>query len=157
MINAISSTMDELLQESKIHVSETVLRLKKVYIFKNHRELIEQGQTFLEQVLKRAAQLILVQDVVQIVHELTNKQVGVLVDKYNTPTSHSVQHKCFSQVCPWSLVNYDGEFYFIPHHCSRSVYFTSPETGWLPGVTASPRFFFRKSLNQVLFQGVLTE
>ena len=98
-----ASTMDELLQQFRRHVSKIARQLLKAGYLNNRGELVKPDQDFLEQALsnKLADEDLpaALYQLTEIVHQLTNREVVVLVDEYDTPTSHALQHDYFVLVC----------------------------------------------------------
>jgi len=95
--------MAKLLQNFRNHVTDTVLRLEDLGFFQNRGELPKNQQAFLEAVLKGTISDSQLPDVLfkltEILHMLHQKQVIVLIDEYDTPTSHAVQDGYFPEVC----------------------------------------------------------
>jgi hypothetical protein len=100
--NVTGSTMDELLQEFKKRVTRIAQGLGDSGFFKNRQELGDSLQTFLREVLEmKLAESTLPEalfDLTQVLHTLSNRPVILLVDEYDTPTSHAVQHGYFPEV-----------------------------------------------------------
>jgi hypothetical protein len=98
--NVIGSTMAKLLQNFRNHVTDTVLRLEDSGFFQNRGELPKNQLEFLEAVLKGTvpdSQLHAVLfKLTEIFHVLHQKQVVVLIDEYDTPTSYASTRWIFS-------------------------------------------------------------
>ena len=97
------STMDQLLQDFKNHVSIIAQRLETSGKFNNRGELGSSEQLFLDKVLKKMLDnskwpTVLFR-LTTLLSTLTKRLVVVLVNEYDTPTSCAVQHGCFNDVC----------------------------------------------------------
>ena len=101
--NVVASSMVDFLQKFKDHVSSIAQQLVRDGAFENLQDLHQLDRNFLDEVLtKRLADsdwstaLFELTRTLHVVHE---KKVVLLVDEYDTPTSHAVQHGYFLQVC----------------------------------------------------------
>jgi len=122
--DVVGSTMAKLLQNFRDHVTDIVLRLESLGFFQNRGELLMYQQAFLEAVLKGTISDLRLPDVLsmltEILHMLHQKQVIVLIDEYDTPTSHAVQGGYFPEVClcqgqnVYSLIPIVGKCIFPP-------------------------------------------
>ena len=101
--NVIGSTMARLLQNFRNRVTKTVRRLEDSGFFQNRGELPKNQLEFLEAVLKGTVPDSELPDVLfqmtEILHVLHRKQVVVLIDEYDTPTSYAAQDGYFPEVC----------------------------------------------------------
>jgi hypothetical protein len=95
--------MDELLQQFKNHVVAIVRRLEDSGLFKNRQELPRNQQAFLKAVLEKKLDdsewPTVLFELTRLLHTLLNREVIVLVDEYDTPTSYAIQHDYFPEVC----------------------------------------------------------
>jgi len=100
--NVLGSTMDEFRQAFKNCVHDIARGLEASGLLKG--KLGKSGHKFRDQVLAKT-----LDDtewpgalfrLTNVVHELTKRPVIVLVDEYDTPTSHAVQHGYFPEACP---------------------------------------------------------
>ncbi len=120
--NVIGSTMAGLLQNFRDHVTDTVLLLEDSGFFQNRHELPKNQLKFLEAVLKGTVTDSQLHKVLfkltEIFHVLHRKQVVVLIDEYDTPTSHAVRDGYFPEVClsqgqnVYSLIPFAGKSIF---------------------------------------------
>jgi hypothetical protein len=115
--SVINSSMDELLQKFKKYVSRIAHQLERDGLFKDTRDLHKRDQTFLDEVLTEKLEdsswPTALFKLTRLLHTLHKKEVLVLVDEYDTPMSHAVQHGYFSEVCPYSLIEHDTISYFL--------------------------------------------
>jgi hypothetical protein len=102
--NVIGSSMDKLLQKYKYFVSEIARQLERDGLVK---KLHKMDHIFLCDILNQKLDdskwpTVLFR-LTRLLHTLHKKGVVILVDEYDTPTSHAVQHGYFPEVCPCSL------------------------------------------------------
>ena len=97
------STMDQLLQDFKNHVSVIAQQLETSGKFNNRGELGNSEQLFLDNVLRKTLDdsewpTVLFR-LTTLLNTLTKRLVVVLVDEFDTPTSCAVHHGYFDDVC----------------------------------------------------------
>ena len=97
------STMDKLLRKFKTYVVTIAQELEDSGFFKNTQELGANSQTFLRRLLKKRLDNsewpIVLFNLTRLFHTLFKRQVILLVDEYDMPTSYAVQHRYFPKVC----------------------------------------------------------
>lgn len=95
--------MPRLLQNFRNHITDIALRFESLGFFQNRSDLLMDQQAFLEAVLNGTIPDSRLPDVLckltEILHTLHQKQVVILIDEYDTPTSYAVQNGHFPEVC----------------------------------------------------------
>lgn len=129
--------MDGLLQKFKNNVTRLALELEDSGFFKNRQELGNNSQKRLTNILSKRLDdsewPTALFELTQILHILTKREVIVLIDEYDTPTSHAVECNYFPAVrpilnqpwCSFSRCLYRQMNSFVRYSqlCSRSVSF----------------------------------
>lgn len=86
-----------------MQVNETALDLKHRGLLTNLHELDETDRTFLNQILNEELNAKIgpraLFKLTKVLHTLHKRQVIVLVDEYDTPTSHATHYGYFTEVC----------------------------------------------------------
>ena len=100
----MASTMAELLQIFRMHVTDICWGLEDSGFFQNRDELPKNQRKFLEAVLKNTVPDLYLFNVLFKLTEnlhavLHQKQAVVLIDEYDTPMSHAVRDGYSSEVC----------------------------------------------------------
>jgi hypothetical protein len=95
--------MDHLIELFKLQVVHIFKQLELSGAFKGRQDLCGSQQVFLDKVMmQRLADSEWPATLYQltiVLHTLHKRQVVLLVDEYDTPTSHAAQHGYLPQVC----------------------------------------------------------
>ena len=97
----ISNTFEGLVKAFQSLVSRIASDLRDCGLLTNLHELNKTDHTFLNEILNNEAKIKAkaLFKLTKILHTLHKRRVVVLVDEYDTPTSHAVQYDYFTEVC----------------------------------------------------------
>ena len=99
--NLIGTTFKSLEKKFQSLVSEIASDLQDRGLLTNLHELNKMDHTFLNEILNDEAKIgaKALFKLTKILHTLHKREVVVLVDEYDTPTSYATQYGYFSEVC----------------------------------------------------------
>ena len=101
--NVVGDSMDELLTQFKSHVIDITRELVRSGLFADRTKLCEFSQKFIDNVLNdtlaESAWPNALSKLAQFLHTLHQVPVVVLVNEYDTPTSHAMRYGFSSKVC----------------------------------------------------------
>jgi hypothetical protein len=135
--DVIGTTFESLKQEFRMLVTEIASELESRGLLTNLHELDDTDRTFLNQILneERKAKVEAVEAqalfrLTEVLHILHRREVILLVDEYDTPTSYATQYGYSTEVClhkpsmVWILLNILKANVFFRKvflHCSKWV------------------------------------
>jgi hypothetical protein len=100
--NVFGSTMDELLAKFRNQVVELFRHLRDLECFKGSQELPKFNRKFLDEALHNKLDSSdwkhALFKLTGLLHNLRKRRVVVLVDEYDTPILHAMQHQYFKEV-----------------------------------------------------------
>ena len=135
--NVIGNTFKSLKKEFRIQINAMALDLKNRGLLTNLHELDETDRTFLNQILdeelKAKIGVRALFRLTEVLHTLHRREVIVLVDEYDTPTSHATRYGYFTKVC-----------------------LHKPSIVWILLNLSKANIFFRKVFSPLLKVGVFT-
>ncbi|KAI9509991.1 hypothetical protein F5148DRAFT_1374784 [Russula earlei] len=99
--NVIGTTLETLKKEFRLLVERIVFDLKRRGFLSNLDELNEVDRSFLDQILneehKANIEAKALFRLTEVLHTLHKREVVVLVDEYDTPTSYAIRHGYFTE------------------------------------------------------------